>query len=101
MSNTIETVQLRTIALTHMGNAKNLTVTGYLNSYNKANTVHMQYQDGAGDENIADIHVTENMCSVRHIINVQDGPRSTRMTSHFQLTTFEKVVDDLNNLAKS
>jgi len=93
MSNTIETVQLRTIALTHMGNAKNLTVTGYLNSYNKANTVHMQYQDGAGDMNTVDVHVTENMCSVRHIIN--------GMKAHYQLTTFEKVVDDLNKLAKS
>jgi hypothetical protein len=92
MSNSIETAQLRTIAFTHMTDAKNLDVAGYLNSYNKANTVHMQYKDGAGDLNIVDIHVTENMCSVRHIV---DG-----MKSHYQMTTFTQVVQDLNKLAK-
>jgi hypothetical protein len=92
MSNTIETAQLRTIAFTHMTDAQNLTVTGYLNSYNKANTVHMQYEDGAGDSNTVDIHVTENMCSVRHSV---DG-----MRAHYQMTTFTGVVQDLNKLAK-
>lgn len=92
MSNTIETAQLRTIAFTHMTNAENLTVTGYLNSYNKANTVHMQYEDGAGDANIVNIHVTKNMCSVRHIVN--------GLRCHYQLPTFEQVMDDLNKTSK-
>jgi hypothetical protein len=101
MKNTIKTAQLRTMALTNMGNAGNLTVKGYLNSYNRANTIHMKYQDSSGDRNIVDIHVTENMCSVRHVMQVKENLKWTSFhTAHYWMTTFEEVLNDLNKLAK-